>query len=316
MIKVKNLTKYFSSQRAIHDLTFSAKKGEILGLLGPNGAGKTTTMRILAGFMPPSNGNVEVGGFDCIEDSLKVRRIIGYLPENAPLYLEMKVFNYLAYMVSLRGLRNYEQRIDKILELVGLSDRAEDVIGTLSKGLRQRLGLAQALIHDPPILILDEPTIGLDPVQIKEVRDLIIKIRSKKTIILSTHILSEAQQLCDRVLIINKGEIVAEDTPQNLSSRLAGNLQITIKFHGDINNAVKKLTVLPGVISLLQKNEEEMSIEINPNNDISPKIARLLVQSGIDLYQLTPSKPSLEDVFLALTRDEIPSPEIDGSIIS
>ncbi len=314
MIKVRQLSKYFGSRRAIHDLSFSAKKGEILGFLGPNGAGKTTTMRILTGFMSPSSGTAEVGGFDICEQSIDVRRIIGYLPETVSLYSEMKAFDYLAYMAKLHGLRRPTIKVDNILEIVGMTDRAESLISSLSKGLRQRLGLAQALIHDPKVLILDEPTIGLDPVQIKEVRDLIKNISIDKTILLSTHILSEAQQVCDRVLIINKGEIIAEDTTEKLKSRLAGNSRVLVKYRGDIQHLIKRIEKIPGVIALNLRKDDSLEIEANSMEDVRPRIAKLLVTEHIDLYELSSSDPSLEDVFLSLTRDEIPSPEIDGTL--
>src|SRR5512133_3027895 len=229
MIRVFGLTKDYGSRRAISDLTFNAEKGEILGFLGPNGAGKTTTMRILTGFMPPSAGKAEVGGFDVVEQSLEVRRLVGYLPETVPLYPEMTVFEYLKDMADLRGLPKANDKVEAVLEKVHMQDRAFGYIDKLSKGMRQRIGLAQALIHEPQVLILDEPTIGLDPAQIIEVRNLIREIGRERTVLLSTHILSEAQQVCNRVLIINKGKIVAEDTPEKLQSRLTGAQTVVIK---------------------------------------------------------------------------------------
>ena len=213
MISVESLTKDYGTRRAIDSLTFDAKKGEILGFLGPNGAGKTTTMRILCGYMPPTAGTATVAGYDILNDSLEVRRRVGYLPETVPLYPDMTVFDYLKFMADLRHLPDADDRVDDVLEQVHMVDRADGYIGNLSKGMRQRVGLAQALLHKPEVLILDEPTIGLDPAQIIEVRNLIRKIGEERTVLLSTHILSEAQQVCNRVLIINKGHIVAEDTP-------------------------------------------------------------------------------------------------------
>ena len=218
MIQVHGLTKDYGARQAISDLTFNAQKGEILGFLGPNGAGKTTTMRILTGYLPPTLGKVEIAGMDIMEKSLEVRRIIGYLPETVPLYPEMTVFDYLKYMADLRGVRKPPQRVKTVLEMVNLTDRIGGYVGNLSKGMRQRIGLAQALLHEPQVLILDEPTIGLDPAQIIEVRTLIHELGKDHTVLLSTHILSEAQQLCDRVLIINKGHIVAEDSPAHLQT--------------------------------------------------------------------------------------------------
>src|SRR3989337_1680195 len=218
MIKVSGLTKDFGARRAVHNLSFDAQQGEIVGFLGPNGAGKTTTMRILTGYMPPTDGEAIVAGFDVVEDSIEVRRRVGYLPETVPLCPEVSVVEYLTYMGMLRRVADLDDRIDEVLEEVHLVERADSFIGNLSKGLRQRVGLAQALLHRPQVLILDEPTIGLDPAQSIEVRKLIQGLGRDRTILLSTHILSEAQQVCDRVVIINKGAIVAEDTPSHLQS--------------------------------------------------------------------------------------------------
>ncbi len=220
MIKVSKLTKDYGARRAIDNLTFKADRGEIIGFLGPNGAGKTTTMRILSGYMPPTSGKAEIGGFDVVDQSLEVRKIVGYLPETVPLYQDMTVFEFLKYKADLHHIPDAEERVDEVLEMVDLIDRSEGYISALSKGMRQRVGIGQALLHKPEVLILDEPTIGLDPAQIIEVRNLIKRIGKERTVMLSTHILSEAQQVCDRVLIINKGHIVAEDTPERLQSRL------------------------------------------------------------------------------------------------
>ena len=222
MIQVNGLTKYYGARRAIDNLTFDAEQGEIVGFLGPNGAGKTTTMRILTGYMPPTDGTAVVAGYDVVEESMEVRKRVGYLPETVPLYEDMTALDYLKFMADLRRIPNAEERAYETLEGVNLHDRADSYIGTFSKGMRQRVGLAQALIHRPEVLILDEPTIGLDPAQVVEMRNVIREIGKDRTVLLSTHILSEAQQICDRVLIINKGQIVTEDTPENLQSRLVG----------------------------------------------------------------------------------------------
>src|SRR5512142_3213658 len=222
MIQVEGLTKDYGSRRAIDNLTFNAEKGEILGFLGPNGAGKTTTMRILTGFMPPSSGKATVAGFDVFEQSMETRRRIGYLPESVPLYTEMTVWSYLNFMAELRGVKDREDHVEDVMEAVQITDREDQLIGKLSRGYRQRVGIAQALVHNPEVLILDEPTVGLDPKQIIEVRDLIKNLAGNRTIILSTHILPEVQQICTRVLIINKGKIVAEDTPERLTAALQG----------------------------------------------------------------------------------------------
>jgi ABC-2 type transport system ATP-binding protein len=233
MIEVEGLTKDYGARRAINSLTFKANPGEILGFLGPNGAGKTTTMRILTGFMPPTSGTARVAGFDVVEQSLEVRKRVGYLPETVPLYPEMSVFDYLKYMADLRNIKNAEDRVEDVLEIVHMVDRSDGYISNLSKGMRQRIGLAQALLHEPEVLILDEPTIGLDPAQIKEVRQLISEIGKYRTVLLSTHILSEAQQICNRVLIINKGEIVVEDTPERLQAGLTGAQRVVLRVQCD-----------------------------------------------------------------------------------
>src|SRR5512136_787548 len=233
MIRVEGLTKDYGARRAISDLTFEANQGEIVGFLGPNGAGKTTTMRILTGYMPPTEGTATVAGYDIVSESLEVRKRVGYLPETVPLYTDMTVFNYLKFMADLRHLPNTEEAVTDALDKVGLVDRAEGYIGNLSKGMRQRVGLAQALLHKPEVLILDEPTIGLDPAQIIEVRNLIREIGKERTVLLSTHILTEAQQLCNRILIINKGRIIVEDTPGHLQSELAGVQKVSLQVRGE-----------------------------------------------------------------------------------
>jgi ABC-2 type transport system ATP-binding protein len=247
MIRVESLTKDFGARRAVDNLTFNAEKGEILGFLGPNGAGKTTTMRILTGFMPPTSGKVEVAGFDVVDQSLEVRRRVGYMPETVPLYPDMTVFDYLKFMADLRHLKDGEDRVDDVLEKVHLEDRADGYIGNLSKGMRQRVGLAQAMLHGPDVLILDEPTIGLDPAQIIEFRHLIRELGRQHTVLLSTHILSEAQQVCNRVLIINKGRIVAEDTPERLQARVTGAQRHSLKVGGDADGLAQLVGEVPGV---------------------------------------------------------------------
>ena len=250
MIQVEGLTKDYGLRRAIEDLNFSAEKGEILGFLGPNGAGKTTTMRILTGYMPPTSGKATVAGFDVVEESLEVRRRVGYLPETVPLYPEMTVFDYLKFMADLRHLQDADERVEDVLELVHMMDRSEGYIANLSKGMRQRIGVAQALLHQPEVLILDEPTIGLDPAQILEVRNLIRELGKDRTVLLSTHILSEAQQVCNRVLIINKGHIVVEDTPENLQARLAGAQRISLSVQGDTDGLERLLAKPKWLVSM------------------------------------------------------------------
>lgn len=244
MIEVEGLTKDYGKRRAIDNISFTAEKGEVVGFLGPNGAGKTTTMRILSGYMPPTSGFARIGGFDVIKNSLDVRRLVGYLPETVPLYNEMTVYSYLKYMADLRHLPDGDDKVEKALARVHMEDRASGYISNLSKGMRQRIGLAQALLHSPDVLILDEPTIGLDPAQIIEVRNLIREIGKEKTVLLSTHILSEAQQICNRVLMINKGKIVVEDTPEHLQLRLSGAQHVMLRVKGIADDLIDPLTKL------------------------------------------------------------------------
>lgn len=310
MINVVGLTKDYGSRRAVNNLSFSAQKGEILGFLGPNGAGKTTTMRILTGYMPPTSGTVTIGGHDVIEDSLAVRRIVGYLPETVPLYNDMTVREYLRYMADLRGLKKSRQRIQDTLGMVQMEDRAEGYIGNLSKGMRQRVGLAQALLHQPEVLILDEPTIGLDPKQVVKFRELIRSIGKDRTVLLSTHILPEVQQVCDRVLIINNGHIVAEDTPEQLQARLTGAQRVAVRVRGSVTALLPALQALPGVSQVSALAEDQMTFETYPGEDARPLVARAIINAGLDLLELRPINLSLEDIFLQLTRDDVEAPDL------
>jgi ABC-2 type transport system ATP-binding protein len=314
MIRVESLTKDYGSRRAIDSLTFDANKGEILGFLGPNGAGKTTTMRILCGYMPPTSGSATVAGFDIVDDSIEVRKRVGYLPETVPLYPDMTVFDYLKFMADLRHLPEAEERVDEVLEQVHMVERADGYIGNLSKGMRQRVGLAQALLHRPEVLILDEPTIGLDPAQIIEVRNLIRAIGLERTILLSTHILSEAQQVCNRVLIINKGRIVAEDTPQHLQERITGAQRVVLRVGGDEDGLAALVEKVPGVTRVIPNNDGSLEFETAAGQDARPQVARAVVGAGYDLLEIRPIGVSLEDIFLQLTRDEPTPVEIDGEL--
>jgi len=239
MIRASGLTKDFGSRRAIENLTFEAKQGEVVGFLGPNGAGKTTTMRILTGYMPPTYGVAQVAGFDVISESLEVRRRVGYLPETVPLYPDMTVYEYLKFMADLRHLPNGDDMVETALDLVQMGKRADGYISNLSKGMRQRIGLAQALLHKPEVLILDEPTIGLDPAQVVEFRNTVREVGKDRTVLLSTHILSEAQQLCDRVLIINKGKIVADEHTRVLREQAGGKNIILVEFDKEVMQQLK-----------------------------------------------------------------------------
>ncbi len=305
MIHVTGLTKDYGKRRAITNLNFNVNKGEIVGFLGPNGAGKTTTMRILTGYMPPTSGKVEIGGYDVIENPLEVRRMVGYLPETVPLYSDMTVFDYLMYMARLRRLENAEDRIDDVLEMVSMEDRSSGYIGNLSKGMRQRVGLAQAILHKPEVLILDEPTIGLDPGQIIEVRNIIKDLGQEHTVMLSTHILPEAQQVCDRVIIINKGQFVAEDSTERLQTRLTGAQRIQLAIQGDISEVVPLVSSTPGVINVTSTGIDTLEFESKPGEDVRADVSRNVIKAGYDLLELKKVSMSLEDIFLELTRDEV-----------
>lgn len=304
MIRVSGLTKDYGARRAIDRLNFEAEQGEIVGFLGPNGAGKTTTMRILTGYMPPTDGEAIVAGYDVVEESLEVRRRVGYMPETVPLYDDMTAFDYLKFMADLRQLPDAEERADEVLDMVGLSSRADGYIANLSKGMRQRIGLAQALLHRPEVLILDEPTIGLDPGQVVEVRKLIRDIGKERTVLFSTHILSEAQHTCDRVLIINKGRIVAEDTPEKLQSRLLGAERVFLRVRGELDELPKLIGKIKGIQSVETKDESALEFQFAPGHDIRPQVAKAVINAGYDLLEMKPLGMSLEEIFLELTNSE------------
>jgi ABC-2 type transport system ATP-binding protein len=306
MIRVNELIKDYGSRRALHGLTFETQQGEVVGFLGPNGAGKTTTMRILTSYMPPTSGEAIVAGYDVVTESLEVRKRVGYLPETVPLYTDMVVFDYLKFMADLRHLPDAEERVGETLEMVGLVDRATGYIGSLSKGMRQRVGLAQALLHRPEVLILDEPTIGLDPGQVVDVRNLIREIGKERTVLLSTHILSEAQQICDRVLIINNGSIVVEDTPENLQARLVGAERVILRVRGETDELAVKLNGIKGVQNAKAKPDGTLEFQFLPAQDIRPLVAKTVVESGYELLEMRPVGLSLEEIFLELTKEEQP----------
>jgi ABC-2 type transport system ATP-binding protein len=306
MIRVNELTKDYGSRRALHGLTFETQQGEVVGFLGPNGAGKTTTMRILTSYMPPTSGEATVAGYDVVTESLEVRKRVGYLPETVPLYTDMVVFDYLKFMADLRHLPNADERVGETLEMVGMVDRANGYIGNLSKGMRQRIGLAQALLHRPEVLILDEPTIGLDPGQVVEVRKLIREIGKERTVLLSTHILSEAQQTCDRVLIINKGRIVAEDTPENLQANLVGSERILLRVRGDGDGLAEKVAKIKGVQNAKTQPDGALEFQFLPGQDTRPLVARTVIEAGYELLEMRPIGLSLEEIFLELTKEEQP----------
>ena len=301
MIKVSGLTKDYGARRAIQNLSFDAQQGEIVGFLGPNGAGKTTTMRILTGYMPPTDGQAIVAGYDVVEESLEVRKRVGYLPETVPLYTDMVVFDYLKFMGELRHIPNVDDRVDEVLDMVGLLERSNGYIGNLSKGMRQRVGLAQALLHRPEVLILDEPTIGLDPGQVVEVRELIREIGKERTVLLSTHLLYEAQNICDRVLIINNGKIVAEDTTENLQARLIGAERVVVRVRGESDELADTIKSVKGVRDVETKEDGAVEFEFASGKDLRPEVAKQIIKSGYDLLELRPLGMSLEEIFLELT---------------
>ena len=304
MIQVEHLTKYYGDLPAVQDVSFSMRQGEILGFLGPNAAGKTTTMRILSGYLPPTAGTARVAGYDVTHDSLEVRRRIGYLPETVPLYPEMTVRSYLEFMAALRGVARPAPAADRVMESCGVTDHQDMLVGKLSKGYRQRVGLAQALIHDPEILILDEPTIGLDPRQIIEVRNLIKGLGGTRTIILSTHILPEVSQVCERVMIINKGRLVAEDTPADLTTCLRGAQELFVQVARPAPDARQSLEAIPGVLGVADKGDGCYQIDSTLEADPRTRIAELVVEQGWGLLELRPVGMSLEEVFLKLTTEE------------
>lgn len=310
MIEVEHLTKRYSGITALDDISFHVQKGEIVGFLGPNGAGKSTTMRILSGFMPPSSGRVSVAGYDVCRESLKAREHVGYMPENVPLYQEMRVVEYLRYRAALKGVRGrkVKERVSDVIELCALNDVSRKLIGTLSKGYRQRVGLADAMVHEPDLLILDEPTIGLDPNQIRQVRDLIRNLARHHTILLSSHILSEVELTCHRVIIINKGKIEALDTPQNLRQRLrsGGDIRLEISVPNP-ETAAAQFKTLSGVQSATWETKDAWQFfQLQVETDTDPREALFAhcVAQGWKVRELALTRTSLEDVFVEMTQPE------------
>jgi ABC-2 type transport system ATP-binding protein len=315
VIEVQHLTKRYGPVTAVNDISFRVERGEILGFLGPNGAGKTTTMRILTGYMPATQGKAMVAGFDVFDQPIEAKRRTGYLPETPPLYPDMSVVEYLDFVAKVKGVPSGErrQRIQQIMERTRIADVAKRLTGRLSKGYRQRVGLAQALIHNPDVLILDEPTAGLDPKQIIETRELIKALAGDHTIILSTHILPEVSQTCQRVVIINKGQVVAVDTPDNLTARLRGSATMYLQVDTSGADAGVSLARLPGVTRVVESDRRDgvigYEVDSEQGRDVRREIARIVVSSGWGLLELRPMRISLEDVFLSLiTEDEAAAP--------
>ena len=311
MIKVENLTKRYAGQTAIKDLNFEVGKGEIMGFLGPNGAGKTTTMRILASYMPPTSGRATVAGFDVFEQSLQARSHLGYMPENVPLYADMRVTEYLDYRAALKAVphRRIMERVGDVKELCGLKEVEKKLIGTLSKGYRQRVGLADALLHEPDLLILDEPTIGLDPNQIRQVRELIKNLGKQHTILLSTHILPEVEMTCTRVIIIHKGRIEACDTPENLLGQIrqAGGVVVEAKVGND--NGAEELKKISGVRDVTTETDGDwkiFSLRVESGTDVRAEVFQLASARRWTVRELSQRRATLEDVFVEITHpDEV-----------
>ncbi|MBE3577641.1 MAG: ABC transporter ATP-binding protein [Limnochordales bacterium] len=327
MIQLEHVSKWYGSRAAVEDLTFSVAEGEVVGFLGPNGAGKTTTMRMITGYMPPSDGHLTVAGFDPIEEPFEVKQRIGYLPENPPLYADMTVTDYLYFVSELKRVPRERRRaqVGQALERTGLTGVSNRLIGHLSRGYRQRVGLAQALIGEPPVLILDEPTVGLDPQQIIEIRQLIKELAGSHTVLLSSHILPEVQAICERVIIINKGRLVAQDEPARLAERLRTGTEFRLRVQGPADRAQQLLRGIAGVrsVEIDRKPESqgtgqaraagealqlvlEPGLETGESENVRAQIFFTLAEARIPIVELSPVRVSLEDVFLQLVTEEQP----------
>jgi ABC-2 type transport system ATP-binding protein len=314
MIEVEHLCKRYGSTTAIEDVDFSVKAGEIIGFLGPNGAGKTTTMRILAGYLPATSGTARIAGYDVHQQSMEVRKRIGYLPENPPLYLDLTVESFLHFVAKIKGISAGErsQKVTSAIARCQLTDKSKTIIRKLSKGYRQRVGIAQAIVHEPPVIILDEPTVGLDPRQIIEVRNLIKSLAGEHTIILSTHILPEVSMTCDRVTIINRGKVVTSNTPINLMEQLQGSGSYEVEMEGDLELILPLLEKITGVnevkvinSEIAKPNRHLVEVACQKNTEPGKEIAATIVNQGLGLYQMRYTRPSLEDVFLELTTEDL-----------
>lgn len=301
MIEVTELTKKYGEITAVNRITFSATTG-VTGFLGANGAGKTTTMRLLTAFAPPTSGKAIVAGYDVFEQSLEVRRHVGYLPENVPLYRDMTPLEYLNYLGEIRGYSARKDRAKAVLARVGLTERANSRIKTLSKGMRQRVGLASAILHDPKVLILDEPTIGLDPIQVLELRQLVVELGKEHTVLFSTHILSEAEQVCDNIIIINKGEIVAQGAPAHLREELSRGSRVMVRVKGDITRVKSRIEALKGIAQVTLEGDSLVITPTQKTIDPRADIAKTILSGGDELLELRPLAVNLEDIFIELTR--------------
>jgi len=316
VIEVQNLTKRYGPITAVDDVSFRAERGEILGFLGPNGAGKTTTMRVLTGYMPATDGKAMVAGYDVLEQPVEAKRRTGYLPETPPLYPDMTVVDYLAFCARIKGVPRSERtsRVSSVMEKTQVSDMARRHCGKLSKGYRQRVGLAQALLHNPEVLILDEPTAGLDPKQINETRKLIKGLGGDHTIILSTHILPEVSQTCNRIVIINKGRVVAVDTPDNLTARLRGSETMYIQVDAMGSDAAGTLASVTGVTRVTESDRRDgiagYEVESQSGHDVRRQLAATVVGRGWGLLELRPMRMSLEEIFLQVTTEEATTSDV------
>ena len=309
MIEVQDLTHYYGPMPAVENVNFTVRRGEILGFLGPNGAGKTTTMRILTGFMPPTRGSVTLDGYDVVEKSLEVRKRVGYLPESVPLHTEMTVTSYLKYMGTLRGMngRRIRGRIDDVIDVCRLGDYHKTLIGKLSKGFRQRVGIAQAILHEPDVLVLDEPTIGIDPIQVVETRGLIQELGREQTVVLSSHILPEVSMICERVLIIHEGHIVAADTPNNLAQHLRGVEQLEVEIGGPPAEVMAALRGIDGATEVSHHPRPGINayrVQYREGADLRDEISRTVISRGWSLLSMQVNSMSLEEIFLRLTTTE------------
>jgi ABC-2 type transport system ATP-binding protein len=321
VIEVQNLTKRYGRVTAVEDVSFRVERGEILGFLGPNGAGKTTTMRILTGYMPASEGKAIVAGFDVFDQPIEAKRRTGYLPETPPLYPDMSVSEYLAFVAKIKGVPSADQRerVKAVMERTRIADMANRLCSKLSKGYKQRVGLAQALIHNPDVLILDEPTAGLDPKQIIETRELIKELAGDHTIILSTHILPEVSQTCQRVVIINKGHVVAIDTPDNLTDRLRGSATMYVQVDANGADAAATLARVGGVTRVAESDRRDglvgYEVVSESGRDVRRELAQAVVSSGWGLLELRPTRVNLEEIFLKLTEvDEQPAQAAEAAV--
>ncbi|MFL2767927.1 MAG: ABC transporter ATP-binding protein [Dehalococcoidia bacterium] len=312
MIELKNITKYYGNFPAVTDISFKIERGEIVGLLGPNGAGKSTTMKMITGYIPPTSGELTIDNYDIVQESIEARKKIGYLPETVPLYTDMTVYSYIEFMGKLRGInsKNIKSKVDNVIDICKLGDYRYSLISKLSKGYRQRVGISQAIIHEPEVLILDEPTIGIDPNQVVETRQLIKNLSGEHTLVLSSHILPEVSSICERVLIINEGEIAASDTIENLSSIVSGTSKIEIDIIGSpqaVKNEIEKIDGVTSVDLWVKKSSNEyttFSIESDISKDIRSEISKTIISNDWDLLRLESMGMSLEDIFLRITTTE------------